>query len=117
MLELEQMGNKGKDSVGKLVGWSIGTGIAGHSISDMLALPCVYDFKAVGPAGDAFVGSLLARVGGRLGRDIESHEYFVKHSSKGNYSSITLRLYVQTLEEVYAIYAAIKEDKSVKYVL
>jgi putative lipoic acid-binding regulatory protein len=108
---------KAVDSAGDLIGWSIGTGIKQKPLEELMEFPCSYDFKAVGKGDETFVTHLLERVSSEIGRSIEPREYSIKTSKEGNYTSVTLSLLVTNADEVYRIYAAIKSDERVKYIL
>ena len=108
---------KQDDIAGALLGWSIGTGAEQRHLDELLEFPCVYNFKAVGFAEANFVENLLKSVELEIGRDIGPDEYLVRDSSAGKYQSITLRLYMTSAAEIYRVYAAIKLDERVKYIL
>ena len=103
------------DEAGPLLGWSLGTGLKQRPIEELVDFPCVYCFKAVGEASEDFVASLRSRVGAVLGREVEDQEVKVRRSAQGNYQSVTLDVFVKSGEEVYEVYAAIKNDDRVRY--
>ena len=105
------------DTAGPLIGWSLEHGIQGRKLDELMDFPCVYAFKVMGPADDAFETALRENIGGVLGRSVIDSEVSKRQSSKGKYQSITVNVEVETSEVVYAIYAAISNDKRVRYVL
>lgn len=107
----------GDDCAGPLLGWSLATGIEQRRIHDLVQFPCVFRFKAIGRATGGFVASLLQRVGAVLGRNVRDDEHWVRASAHGAYQSLTLDLYVTSGDEVYSIYAALKGDERVKFLL
>src|SRR5688572_29366867 len=108
---------KNEDVAGKMLGWSLGSGIEVKSLKDLLQFPCDYNFKAVGVNSPQFVEKMVERVTREIGRPLLPTEVEVKVSRQGKYTSVTLNLRVSSFEEVLRVYAAIKEDDSVKYIL
>lgn len=107
----------GHDQAGPLLGWSLATGMEQRRIHDLVQFPCVFRFKAIGRATAGFVSSLLQRVGSVLGRNVRDDEHSVRASAHGAYESLTLDLWVTSGDEVYSIYAALKGDDRVKFLL
>ena len=105
------------DSAGPLIGWSLEHGIEGRKLDELMDFPCVYAFKVMGPADDAFETTLRDNIGEVLGRKITDSEVSKRQSAKGKYQSITVNVEVETSKVVYAIYAAISSDSRVRYVL
>ena len=111
------IGMSTKDEAGPLVGWSLDTGFRKRTLDELVDFPCVFMFKAVGQAGADFVSGMLARVAAVLGRAVTDDEHTVRSSSKGNYESVTLNLYVSSGDEVRDVYRAISADDRVKFLL
>jgi putative lipoic acid-binding regulatory protein len=105
------------DSAGPLLGWSIGSGMSRRPIDDLVEFPCVFSFKAVGRAEDDLVPTLIDRVARVIGRPVESGSWSTRDSSQGRYTCVTLDLYVQSGDEVYAIYEALCEDSRITHLL
>jgi putative lipoic acid-binding regulatory protein len=105
------------DSAGPLLGWSLGAVQESRRIHDLVQFPCEFCFKAVGQSTADFVASMLARVGEVLGRTITDDEHSTRKSAQGHYESVTLRLWVTSGDQVYAVYAALGADARVKYLL
>ena len=108
-----------KDKAGPIIGWSTEGGVVpsgeGRPIDALVDFPCVFKFKVVGDAG--FIPPLLERVGKVIGRAITDDEHSVRASKKGNYTSVTLDIPVDSADVVYSIYAVIKDDERVRFVL
>ena len=105
------------DTEGRLIGWSLGSGMDKRRIHDLVQFPCEFLFKAVGRSTHSFVSNLLDRVGIVIGRAVTPDEHSVRKSAQGTYESVTLRLWVTSGDEVYSIYEAIGADEGVKYLL
>ncbi len=105
------------DSAGPLLGWSLGAVQDQKRIHDLVDFPCEFCFKAVGKTASDFVESMLERVGEVLGREITDGEHSTRKSARGRYESVTLRLWVTSGDQVYAVYAALGADDRVKYLL
>lgn len=105
------------DSAGKLLGWSLGSGVEKRRIHELVQFPCEFCFKAVGRSTAGFVSTLLERVGNVLGRSVTEDEHTVRRSAQGTYESVTLNLWVTSGDEVYSIYAALGADDRVKFLL
>ena len=106
-----------EDTAGPLIGWSLRAGAKRRPIEELQEFPCVFQFKAVGEAGDGFVEDLLARVAQVLGREVAEGEKSLRESARGRYESITLKLPVDDADTLYAIYDAMGSDERVKYLL
>jgi putative lipoic acid-binding regulatory protein len=111
------MSDSGSDTAGPLLGWSLGSGMGRRPLESLMEFPCRHTFKAVGRAEGDFVPSMLARVGAVLGRAVDSGEHSVRQSSGGRYESVTLDLWVESGEQLYAVYEAIYDDERVRYLL
>jgi hypothetical protein len=109
--------DKRDDSAGKMLGWSLGSGLEQRRIHDLVQFPCEFCFKAVGRGTAGFVTSLLERVGEVLGRSVTSEEHAVRKSAQGTYESVTLNLWVTSGDQVYSIYEAMRADDRVKFLL
>ena len=106
-----------KDVAGPLLGWSIGAVQPPTRIHDLVQFPCEFCFKAVGRSTSTFLPNMLARVGAVLGREVTDDEHSTRKSAQGKYESVTLRLWVRSGDEVYAVYAALGADDAVKFLL
>lgn len=105
------------DVAGPLVGWSLKTGIQQKTLDDLVEFPCVFTFKTVGVTHDHLLGRILASVATVLGRTVGDNEHSIRESAKGNYTSVTLEIAVDSSEQVYSIYKALGETEGVKFVL
>ncbi|HEY4222630.1 MAG TPA: DUF493 domain-containing protein [Myxococcota bacterium] len=106
------------DTAGPLLGWSLAAmEEAKKRIHDLVQFPCEFCFKAVGPAVDDFKDGMLARVAEVLGRALVDDEHSSRKSAQGTYQSITLKLWMTSGDQVYAVYAALGADERVKYLL
>ena len=105
------------DKAGKLIGWSIGTGLDKKELENLVDLPCVYTFKVIGVSHTPYQKELLALVEAKLGRPLEPSETAIRMSGAGKYVSITLKLPMTTLEEIYEIYALLKGHPATKFLL
>jgi putative lipoic acid-binding regulatory protein len=103
------------DHAGKLLGWSLSSGVEQRRIHDLVSFPCVFRFTAVADAG--FVDALLDRVARVLGRDVAETERTIRASTHGAYESVTLNLWVSSGDEVYSIYEAMHADTRIRYLL
>lgn len=83
--------------------------------------PMQREFKAIGPAGDDgagedLVASLTAAVAGVVG-DVDPAAVSTRPSSGGKYVAFTVRLTMESGQQVQDVYAALKADKRVKWVM
>lgn len=109
----------GHDSAGKLIGWSLNsvTDASSPRPFDTLSFPCVFRFKAIGHTAADLVTAMLARVTLVLGLPIDDGAWSVRTSGGGKYTSLTLDLQVTSGQQVYDIYAALKDDERVTHLL
>lgn len=105
------------DKAGQILGWSIGTGIDKKELEALVELPCVYHFKVVGTASEDYENKVLSAVENKLGRTLSASETLVRASKEGKYVSITFMLHMNTLEEIYEIYAILKAHEGTKFLL
>ena len=105
------------DTAGPLLGWSLGALDKSRRIHDLVQFPCEFCFKAVGQATAGFVDTMLERVGAVLGRAVTVDETSTRKSAQGRYESVTLKLWVTSGDQVYAVYAALGADTRVKFLL
>ena len=108
---------KPEDKAGQILGWSIGSGIDKKELESLVDLPGVYNFKVIGISSEAYQNELIAQVELKLGRAIEPSEKQVRRSREGKYVSITLKLHMNTLEEIYEIYAILKANTGTTFLL
>lgn len=111
------MTKKQDDAVGPIMGWSVGTGIEEKSTKELIEVPCVYSFKVIGEAGSPFQSQIVSAAESKLGRELAEHEIEVRPSSKGKYLSVTLHLYMTTLDEIYEFYAVLKANPFTRFIL
>ncbi len=109
----------GDDRVGPLVGWSLGALVEGdrRPLSDLVAYPCVFRFKAVARVADGVVSDMIARVAAVLGRPVDDDAWTTRDSSGGRYTCVTLDLYVTSGQQVYDVYEALRADPRVTHLL
>jgi len=100
-----------------MLGWSLGTGMDKKEIKDLLELPSIYTFKVIGEANQAFESELRAQVEHKLGRPLQEQECAVRQSGGGKYLSFTFKLNMNTLEEIYEMYALLKANKGTRFLL
>lgn len=105
------------DEAGPLIGWSLGTGLRGRPLDELVDFPCTYTFKAVGVATGAFVRDVLDKVASVIGRAVTDDEHRERRSARGRYLSITLKLPMDGPEQLYSVYRALQSDSRVKYIL
>ena len=110
-----QMDQQPSDSAGPLLGWSLAAVEEKKRIHDLVQFPCEFCFKVVAVAGN--VRALLERVGAVIGRAVEDGEHSTRKSAQGTYESLTLRLWMTSGDDVYAVYGALAADARVKYLL
>jgi len=79
--------------------------------------PMERGFKAIGSGGEDFVQSVVGAVEGIVG-NVPPENVTHRPSSKGNYISVNVGpCWIENPDQVIAIYAAIKTDKRVKWIL
>jgi len=106
-----------EDKAGPTIGWSLATGMDKKNIEELIELPTVYSFKVIGEASEEYQAAIMAEVEKIRGRTLEEQEYAVRTSAEGKYLSITLKLHVTSLEEIYELYAVLKSNPRTKMVL
>lgn len=86
-----------------------------ESLDDLINFPCHYEFKAFGPATTGFVTQVQAAVSivGAVARDAMRS----RPSSAGTYQCVSLMVYLQSREQLEAVYAALRQIDDLKYLL
>jgi putative lipoic acid-binding regulatory protein len=85
-------------------------------LSELLEFPCEYGFKAFGSTtDDNFVSAVHAAVNEVTPVPLDAMK--ARPSSKGNYQCVTLLARVYNVEQIHAVYAALKRIDSLKYLL
>jgi hypothetical protein len=69
--------------------------------------PGKYVFKAIGPNSDEFIDSVVAVVRTELQHDFDS-PYQLTRSTHGRHVSVTIEPFVDTAEQILAIYARLR---------
>ena len=81
---------------------------------ELLEFPCQFPFKIIG-THDATLTDRVMEIAQNLAPG--SYTPTTKHSSKGTYSSITLRIEVTSKEQLESLYSAFAQIDGVKRVL
>lgn len=81
---------------------------------ELLEFPCSFPYKVVGSADEALPGKVVEVVQRHVPGD---YSPTVKASSKGTYHSVTIRVTVQSKEQVEALYKELAEIDEVLRVL
>lgn len=81
---------------------------------ELMELPCSFPFKIVGDASDTLTDRVVAVVQKHVPGDYAPS---TKTSSKGTYSSITIRVTVQSKEQIESLYIELAAIEGVKRVL
>jgi putative lipoic acid-binding regulatory protein len=81
----------------------------------VLTFPAEHDFKAIGPANDAFVETVVATIAALVA--VKSERVQRKASPKATYWSVTVPAHVDTREQMIAVYAALQALPQVKWTL
>lgn len=81
----------------------------------LLVFPCHYEFKAFGPAADAFIDRVQAAVSSVVptARDAMRSRL----SSAGSYQCVSVMVSLPGQAQLEAIYAALREIDDLKYLL
>ena len=107
------------DKAGPLLGWSLAAvgGADQRPLTELVAYPCVFRFKAVARVDANVVTDLIGRVATVLGRAVADDAWTTRESSGGRYTCVTLDVYVTSGQEVYAVYEALRADARVTHLL
>jgi putative lipoic acid-binding regulatory protein len=107
----------GNDKAGRMLGWSLATGMEKKRIEELVKLPTVFSFKVIGTASEEYQAAILQEVQKSIGRPLEEKDFAIRTSAEGKYLSITLHLHVTTVEEIYSLYAVLKANPGTRFVL
>ncbi len=81
----------------------------------LIDFPCIYEFKAFGPAGDQFVAEVKAAVGSvvSVGQDAMKSRL----SGKGIYQCVTVVVRLANQQQLSRVYSVLKQVDDLKYLL
>ncbi|QEY23169.1 HP0495 family protein [Neisseria animalis] len=82
----------------------------------LLEFPCTFPLKVMGAVHPEFENAVLETVR-RYAPDTEAHHITSRPSSKGNYTGVTVQVYVTGQEQLDNIYHALTSHEMVKVVL
>lgn len=83
---------------------------------DLIEFPCDYPVKAMGYSDDGFEDHVLKLVS-KHAELTEPRQISSRASSGGKYTSITVSVYARSREHLELIYAQLKEDEKIVYIL
>lgn len=83
---------------------------------DLIEFPCDYPVKAMGYTSDSFESHVLDLVS-RHAELTEPRQISSRSSSGGKYTSITVSVYARSREHLELVYAQLKEDDRIVYIL
>ncbi|MFA5503960.1 MAG: DUF493 domain-containing protein [Vulcanimicrobiota bacterium] len=83
---------------------------------DLIEFPCDYPVKAMGYSDDGFEDHVLKLVS-KHAELTEPRQISSRSSSGGKYTSITVSVYARSREHLELIYAQLKEDEKIVYIL
>ena len=87
-----------------------------HPPEDLLSYPCLYEFKAFGPAADAAFQDAVLQAVSRIvpvGRDALR----IRLSSGDQYQCVTVRVRLETGAQLTGIYAILRNVEGLRYLL
>ena len=83
---------------------------------DLIEFPCDYPVKAMGYTDEGFEEHVLALVS-RHAELTEPRQISSRSSSGGKYTSITVSVWARSREHLELVYAQLKEDDKIVYIL
>lgn len=83
---------------------------------DLIEFPCDYPVKAMGYTDDGFEDHVLKLVS-KHAELTEPRQISSRSSSNGKYTSITVSVYARSREHLELVYAQLKEDEKIVYIL
>ncbi len=91
------------------------TEVKNTRFDEFLEFPCAFTFKVVGIAHDDLVDHVIAT----LRQHAEANDYSpkVKHSSKGNYHSVSVTVTVTSKLHIERLYTELGKLELVRYVM
>ena len=82
----------------------------------LMEFPCDFAIKVMGPSSDDF-DSVVVGIIRQYIDDIKEGAVTTKQSSGGKFTSVTVDFYVESRQQLDAIYQALSEHEQVKYIL
>ena len=105
------------DKAGKLMGWSLGSGMKKKQFEDLVSFPCDFSFKIIGVASDDFEAKVIEAIETYRGEPVQVVKSTMKPSSQKNYASLTLTIHVTDSKTIYDVYDACEKLPEIKFVL
>lgn len=85
------------------------------NLEELLEFPCDYPFKAFGPQDEKFSDDVRAAVAAFVPVPVDCLK--LRPSAKGQYQCVTVLTRLNNLEQLQAIYAALRQVENLKYLL
>ncbi len=83
---------------------------------ELIEFPCDYPVKAMGYSSDGFEDHVLKLVS-KHAELTEPKQISSRYSSGGKYTSITVSVWARSREHLELVYAQLKEDDKIVYIL
>lgn len=85
------------------------------TLEELLEFPCDYVFKAFGPQEEQFVEAVRTAVATVVPLPLDCIK--LRPSAKGRYQCVTVLTRLHSIEQLKAIYAALRTVENLKYLL
>ena len=84
-------------------------------LEDLVDFPTPFTFRVMGEADETLVARCTAALEGTLGRPVDEVE--LRESAQGRFLAVRLGVQVHDADEIYGVYAALREVSGVRLVL
>ncbi len=88
-----------------------------QSLDDLIDFPTDYSIKFMGLSDKIVLENVLKKIEEIISKTIEDDAVKVRQSSKGKYTSYTVKVYLENADILKRLYAMLKEDETIAYTL
>lgn len=88
-----------------------------QGLEDLIDFPTDFSLKFMGLTETIILENVLKKIEEISKQNIAKENIKIKQSSKGKYTSYTVKLYLKDSETLKSLYKMLKEDKSIAYLI
>lgn len=88
-----------------------------QSLEDLIEFPTDYSYKFMGLSEKLDLNSVIEKIEKITTKKINKENIKSKKSSKGKYTSYTLKIHIENPEVLKSIYVILKEEENIAYVI
>jgi putative lipoic acid-binding regulatory protein len=88
-----------------------------QSLDDLIDFPTDYSIKFMGLSEKIVLEDILKKIKDIVGQEVAKESVKIRQSSKGKYTSYTVKVYLKDADMLKSLYSMLKCDETVAYTL